>query len=652
MASPLHGFSGSPVLVEGKVVGHIKRVLSDPDYPGRPALGIVYAVPSRAVLGLLGAAPAVERVEPPEVTSIAGQIPPLPAGQYHAFVSYRSSDRPFALALVNRLEGVGFRIYIDQRELLPGDALANSLQQGLAKSHAGIVLISRGWLESPWCQQEANTLLKRSTEEPGFRVVPVRLDNSPLPPFWDATLYLDFTGKPAPEGDNLNRLTWALVGRTPPANSPETRIVRAEQGSADKLVRLQAAAGVNAYQVYRLWKTWQSAGVAPGSPSLAVAQTLLSFPRGDWALEVLGAAGDGIRAKQLRALALRTLGRRDEALQILRELYEIGQVDPETAGLLAAIYKRDWLDNHRDAALIAAYNLCRTAFDQSGDTYVGINAAALALWRARKEESRRTAQQVLDKLDRVPEADFDPWQLATKAEALLLLGNINAARDWYEKAVAKIPNRYRDIASMRKQARIDLAQLGLKRDAVDSSLPVPCIAAFTGHMTDTPERATPRFPAAKEGKVRLAIREKLKAHGTGIGLSSAARGGDLLFVEELIAIGGEANVYLPFGRDAFLRTSVGPEWKQRYDRILSHDRVKVTELSPGEPKPAEEQDAYSACNDRIRADAINLGRELDEQPVLITVWDGRPGDRGGAGEAIQGWRDEGYEPENIDPTAV
>jgi hypothetical protein len=111
-------------------------------------------------------------------------------------------------------------------------------------------------------------------------------------------------------------------------------------------------------------------------------------------------------------------------------------------------------------------------------------------------------------------------------------------------------------------------------------------------------------------------------------------------------------VYLPFARDAFLRTSVGAEGKDRYNRILSHEQVRVTELTPGEPKPAEEQDAYSACNERIRTEAANLAREFDEPPILITVWDGQPGDRGGTGEAVRAWRDEGYEPENIDPSSV
>lgn len=64
MAAPIHGFSGSPVVVEGAVVGHLKRIIPDPgmDPTGsgrnpRPAFGYVYATPSNAVLTLMGLSP-------------------------------------------------------------------------------------------------------------------------------------------------------------------------------------------------------------------------------------------------------------------------------------------------------------------------------------------------------------------------------------------------------------------------------------------------------------------------------------------------------------------------------------------------------------------------------------------------------------------
>jgi hypothetical protein len=51
--TPMHGFSGSPVVVDGLVVGHVKRFLSDCGDKFRPAFGKIYATPSASVYALL-----------------------------------------------------------------------------------------------------------------------------------------------------------------------------------------------------------------------------------------------------------------------------------------------------------------------------------------------------------------------------------------------------------------------------------------------------------------------------------------------------------------------------------------------------------------------------------------------------------------------
>jgi hypothetical protein len=148
MASPLHGFSGSPIVVNDAVVGHLKRFVSDPDDELRPAFGLVYACPSSAVLKLLGTRPEIPIVEPPVVPTLHDRLPRLAEGEYHVFLSYRSTDRSWATELVARLEGAGFRVFIDQAELQPGQTLIGQLQTALTKTRAGVVLISRNWLES------------------------------------------------------------------------------------------------------------------------------------------------------------------------------------------------------------------------------------------------------------------------------------------------------------------------------------------------------------------------------------------------------------------------------------------------------------------------------------------------------------------------
>lgn len=53
MATPIHGFSGTGVVVDGAVVGHLWQIISDRDNPGRPAFGLIYAAPADGLIAML-----------------------------------------------------------------------------------------------------------------------------------------------------------------------------------------------------------------------------------------------------------------------------------------------------------------------------------------------------------------------------------------------------------------------------------------------------------------------------------------------------------------------------------------------------------------------------------------------------------------------
>jgi hypothetical protein len=173
------------------------------------------------------------------------------------------------------------------------------------------------------------------------------------------------------------------------------------------------------------------------------------------------------------------------------------------------------------------------------------------------------------------------------------------------------------------------------------------VAAFTGHMVDAPNRPTSRFPQGKVEAVRQAVAGQLRKHKTLYGFSSAARGSDLLFLEELAKLGGRAQVFLPFPREAFKRTSVGYGWDERFDQAIStHD---VVELSPDVPRADKHPESYAQCNRKIFEAAQAKAKLLHQEPILITVWDGGSGDgTGGTAEAVRDWQKEGHEVVIID----
>jgi hypothetical protein len=173
------------------------------------------------------------------------------------------------------------------------------------------------------------------------------------------------------------------------------------------------------------------------------------------------------------------------------------------------------------------------------------------------------------------------------------------------------------------------------------------VAAFTGHMVDPPDRPTPRFSSEKVEAVRQAIAERLKKHGIVYGFSSAARGSDLLFLEELTKMGSRARVFLPFPREEFKKTSVGYGWDDRFDTVLkAHE---VVELSAHVLPAANQPEAYANCSRKILEEAVAKAKVLKQKPLLIAVWNRDPGDgAGGTADAVHDWTNEGHDVVVID----
>jgi tetratricopeptide (TPR) repeat protein len=647
-ASPLHGFSGSPVLVNGAVVGHLTKYVGDPDDRKRAAYGFVFACPVAAVRDLLDVAHPTVQLSSPGITQLADYIPEIPAGDFHVYVSYRSTDRLWALSLVPRLEGAGYKVFFDQREVVPGDVLAGQLKEALARSHSAIVLLSRGWLESSWCRAEEDMLVSRAIEEPAFRLVPARLDDVDMPAFLRSRISFDFSDRQCAEGPEVDRLLYALVGRTPPpGDTPSGRVETREARTIDAFVsQIKAAASSEPARVLGAVKEWRQLGVADSTPIVVAAEVLIQQNRPDLALDILGERNSGVRARQLRGLALAKEDRTAEAIQLLEQLRHEGELDPETGGLLAGRYKDQWRRSRDHAAREAACQLYRETYERTGDPFNGINAAAMALQCGDKVAMSLLASRVREAVEKLPAAARDHWILATLGEAYLLEGRVDEGRAFYRKAVARAAGRHENIAVMRRQARLNLEALGQRRDALDGVLPVPSIVAFVGHMVDAPDRATPRFPTSKVGKLRRAIRKRLQGLSTPHGFSSAARGSDILFIEELLRAGGQAFVILPFPVTDFLAISGGPGWDERFRQL--RDRVELIVLRDHRPPDAQLPTAFASANREIQRRAMEYAARLDETPVAIAVWDRRPGDgAGGTADVIRLWKEEGIEPHVI-----
>lgn len=85
--------------------------------------------------------------------------------QYDVFISHASEDKEdIAAPLAATLRALGVRVWYDAFELTIGDSLSRKIDQGLARSKFGIVVISPAFLKKNWPEYELRGLISREID--------------------------------------------------------------------------------------------------------------------------------------------------------------------------------------------------------------------------------------------------------------------------------------------------------------------------------------------------------------------------------------------------------------------------------------------------------------------------------------------------------
>src|SRR6266536_4929186 len=134
---------------------------------------------------------------PAEWLKYAPKPDPLEEGKiWNVFLSYRSVNRGWVLNLYDVLTELGFKVFLDQYVLKPGDSLAKTLEDGLENSEAGILIWSSAAKDSEWVRNEYDVMISKATNDKKFRFVPIRIERATLPSFANTKLFIDFTEYP------------------------------------------------------------------------------------------------------------------------------------------------------------------------------------------------------------------------------------------------------------------------------------------------------------------------------------------------------------------------------------------------------------------------------------------------------------------------
>ncbi|MCP4677317.1 MAG: toll/interleukin-1 receptor domain-containing protein [Deltaproteobacteria bacterium] len=97
---------------------------------------------------------------------------PVSYKRWDLFISYASEDKEaVARPLAHILNDLGYKVWFDEFSLQIGDSLNEAVNEGLASSRYGLVIISPAFIAKRWPRNELNALF--SLDETGNSILPI-----------------------------------------------------------------------------------------------------------------------------------------------------------------------------------------------------------------------------------------------------------------------------------------------------------------------------------------------------------------------------------------------------------------------------------------------------------------------------------------------
>lgn len=318
-------------------------------------------------------------------------------------------------------------------------------------------------------------------------------------------------------------------------------------------------------------------------------------------------------------------GALDYAYRLLRDGgYDQLSGDPAALCVVGRLLKDRALSSgkaEQSALYLEAAKAYARAGAINGAAYPLINAATLSLLAGEGEQAKTLAAQVLEICERGDdEAETVYYRAATKAEALLLLGDVATARSWLAEAMARAPLAYEDHASTLRQFGLILDALGQDPAWLDACRP-PRSLHFAGHMG----------LASGNAGTRQMFRAFIQNEKIGFGYGALAAGADILIAEALVEHGAELHVLLPSPVRLFREVSVaafGSDWALRFDRLIAQAAsVSVVGIGQWCISP----NALQIANEVAMGCAVMRANALMTEAVQLVVLDSY-----GAGTGVPG----------------
>lgn len=99
----------------------------------------------------------------------------------NVFISHNSRDKADARLLATLLAQQGVNVWFDEWNIRPGESLTGGIEEGLGNAEVFVLLWSEGAHSSRWVGTEMRAYIRQRVDDDTLRIVPVMLDETPLP---------------------------------------------------------------------------------------------------------------------------------------------------------------------------------------------------------------------------------------------------------------------------------------------------------------------------------------------------------------------------------------------------------------------------------------------------------------------------------------
>jgi len=244
------------------------------------------------------------------------------------------------------------------------------------------------------------------------------------------------------------------------------------------------------------------------------------------------------------------------------------------------------------------------------DSYPLINAATMSLFAGHTAQMRVLADEVLALIETGAGRGETPyWHAATRAEALLLVGDADAANVAIAEAIDCAPSAWEDHATTLRQFRQILAFRNEDHSWLSRYSP-PLSLYFSGMIG----------LAAVDAVAMSEIQNAIADINPGFGYGALAAGADILIAEALVSNGAELHVVLPAIPSLFKAVSVDPfgeEWGARFDALF--EKAVTIEIIDGGPNLSVAAVDIAAKVARGRAVDNAVRMESEAADLLVTT---------------------------------